>query len=334
MHQVHFNKDYTTLLSHREILEPYIVLQEIFDGCLSPDPIRETFLEIVCTSLDRERWRKYPSPLVLMKSYRKLLRLLEAGWLIQFMDPIHTLLDYRICQVRKGLYDLSFTGLDPSITDYPFDLEIHDMSLFRQIDLILVSLHRTYLQSANLRISKISKLSLHEISLKRKRRKTLYVYYSSLHHVFDPSSKQVLLAGLDRIRHILRVEGYWKIHQHPADLVYQFHDYLFILESVWKKWNKDSKKFRGDGSKVLFPLSKKSLGDLEGSRSGPSEWYTIDTSFKARKIAQWRDDLDTCMLQVLSNVALDIESLDQTERVLGLIELMIEIISSDLYTKQ
>lgn len=333
MHQVHFNKDYTTLLSQREMTEPYLVLQEIFDGCISPDPIRETFLEIVCTSLSRERWRKFPSPLVLMESYRKLLRLLEAGWLVQFLDPVHSLLDYRICQVRKGLYDFFFTGLDPSISDYPFDLEKYDMSLFKQIDLILVSLHRTYLRSANPRISKISKQTIHEISLKSKRRKTLFVYYSKVHHVFDNSTKQDLLAGVDRIRHILSVEGYWKIHPHPADLVYRFHDYLFILESVWKKWNKVRKQCNGDGAKMLIPLSNTYSGDLEGSRNVLSEWHMIDESFRARTIAEWRDDLDTCMLQVLGNVAIEGDRMDLSDGILGLIELMIELISSASYAK-
>lgn len=326
MHHVHFERDYTTLLTKREILNPFLVLQEIYSDQESADSTRETLLEIVSTALCRDRWKRYAAPLILMNSYRKLVRLMEAGWLIQQVIPSHDLfISSSVCAMRLRLYEFFFTGMDPSCTSYPYDLESNDMTFFEELDRFLISIHNVHVVLQSPELTKNAKIMLKEELAARKHMKTLYIYYSALESLFGFISKGDLIQSIERVPEILMTNDYWRSHEHPADLIYHFHNFLFLLESFWNKWRKAKKKYPISNDRWISSLT-------EGIGIRPSlidqtvaHWKFLEECFKKRSLEAWREDLDTCQLQALSNIGLDRTGLEEYAEILDLIRRLIEL---------
>lgn len=80
----HLDEDqsYITLLSKREILDPFAVLHTEF--CEHPTVITylDKLFDMVTITVRKGYWRLYDSPASLYRSYLSITRVLEAGWLI------------------------------------------------------------------------------------------------------------------------------------------------------------------------------------------------------------------------------------------------------------
>lgn len=82
MQHLEQDQSYITLLSKREILDPFAVLHAEF--CEHPTVITylDKLFDLVTITVRKGYWRMYDSPASLNRSYLSITRVLEAGWLI------------------------------------------------------------------------------------------------------------------------------------------------------------------------------------------------------------------------------------------------------------
>lgn len=89
MNHIEFEDDhnYPTMLTSAEIANPFLVLKETFGNDATADPVQEEYWELIYSAIRPFLWMRNDSPLVLFKKYKKLLRLIEAGFLISVIRP-------------------------------------------------------------------------------------------------------------------------------------------------------------------------------------------------------------------------------------------------------
>lgn len=71
MHHVEHNGSSITLLTEKEISNPFLVLKDTFKELSSAREIHDELFEILTLSIRRNYWMTYKSPLVIYKKYKK-----------------------------------------------------------------------------------------------------------------------------------------------------------------------------------------------------------------------------------------------------------------------
>lgn len=80
-----YGRNYIVHLDSGEILAPYTVLNELFgtDGLM--DARQDDLFDLLTLGLRPGQWRRYGTPWAHYSSYISLMRLIEAGWLMDML---------------------------------------------------------------------------------------------------------------------------------------------------------------------------------------------------------------------------------------------------------
>ncbi|WDF69208.1 hypothetical protein PQ465_02215 [Sphingobacterium oryzagri] len=82
MQHLEQDQSYITLLSNREILDPFAALHSEFCNHPTVTTYLDRLFDIVTITVRKGYWRMYESPATLYRSYLSIARVLEAGWLL------------------------------------------------------------------------------------------------------------------------------------------------------------------------------------------------------------------------------------------------------------
>ena len=332
MHHVHHLGNYITLLNEQEILKPISIIEELFKNQVNAEKIVDEVTEIFVSSLRIKYWMNYNSPLVLYEKYKKIIRFLEASWLISLTQAVESegkaddliierdsiiqsnlcygqanysnlkevFSQFSLCFLKAEVYDYFFIGLNPNCTDYPYN-EDHDLSVLHAL-YQLIELSYELCISGNHRHKPVlsEKILFSELEA-FSNRETVYDYNCSLNEVFDQTPKNELLSGIKLVLEILPTANFWIENGNPGNLVHYFHDYLYLLDEFW----------------ITFLIAKVSDVDLSIPWQFPNDiligldisknqwildpWHYLQSQFKYRPIENWRKLLDECLVTVLSN---------------------------------
>lgn len=360
MHHVDYESSYIALLKDEEILNPYIVLKETFKEFSSPINLQDELFEIFTLAIRRNYWITYESPLILYNKYRQLIRLFEAGWLIQKIRPDLDLsekfiIPYKKIQFNKSrregvnnnidsiriayqslvsiyssetlsslridLYSILFEGLTPTCVNHSF--EVYMVDVIEHMNALISTL---YIIGHNERGNLLSSQDIHILNKeldKFKSRDTLFDYDGDIYYVFRNSKNEDLLNTIEISKGILNTSNFWKLNGNPANILYYYHDFLFILDSYWLHY-----KFLMDENvdvniKWKYPKDKKEeiLGVKYKWIKKP--WRYLHEKFEMKSIHEWRNMLEECLEDVLSNVKVGYKSHQNDSEILDFIESLI-----------
>lgn len=363
MHHLEYGKNYVTLLTDEEILDPFIVLKEIFEELSSPKHLIDELFEIAIVTLRTEYWRTYDSPLLLYRKYKKIVRLFEAGWLISKIrpdyinqeaaslpykqipietrgrkiknapiDPLssaHNVLirsfqqKDKLYAYRGDLFDFLFEGLAPTCVTYDFGFEGYLIDQLHEMDALIGALHYLYSQEKGNVLSSGDKELLTEERDLFLSRGSMFVYGHDISQLKEYSTKEDLVNTLSLIREILHETNFWKLHGNPGNVLYHFHDFLFVLEYYWaylqqliadgadlsKRW-----EYPQEERSEIYQITRKWVN---------KPWKYLRRQFEKKPLAEWRALLERCLEDVLSNQRIEYDIKIQYDDVLDFVTVLL-----------
>ncbi|WDF69593.1 hypothetical protein PQ465_04245 [Sphingobacterium oryzagri] len=340
MHHVEYEECYITLLNEEEILNPFLVLDEMFAGIASAESLSDELYEIFNIGIRRNHWIKYESPFILYRKYKRLVRLIETGWVLAKIRPDNSthekfLIPYdkalksfpsRISPDKRvdpngdpykilvevyingtmdlmigTLYELLYYGLDPSCARIPLNFESYHVITVQNLNLLIHALFNIYSQEKET-ILQLDEIKTLSMELKTfKDRVYMYNYHDDITHVFRSSPKKKLLDAINISKHVLGTNGFWKLYGNPANMLHYYHDFLFLLDYFAEHYQEAIYA----GADITAPWnypSEKHLNKIRSSyKWSKRPWKYLDDRFKEKNIAEWRKHLESCLEDVLSN---------------------------------
>lgn len=365
MHHLEYGKSYVTLLTEEEILNPFIVLKEVFEESSSPKHLIDELFEIAIVALRADYWRTYTSPLVLYRKYKKIVRLIEAGWLISKIrpdyinqeaaslpikqiaidtrgrkvkntpiDPLssaHNVLIRSFQQKDKlyayqgDLFDFLFEGLAPTCVTYDFGFEGYLIDQLHEMEALIGALHFLYNHENGKTLSPSDKELLTVEKERFTARGTLYEYEHAHDMSFlkEYSTKEDLVKTLNLTKGILDETNFWKLHGNPGNMLYHFHDFLFVLEYYWIYLQ----RLVADGvdlnTKWEYPEKERSEIYQITRKWVKNPWKYLRRQFETKPLADWRALLECCLEDVLGNQRIEYGRTIQYNEVLDFVAVLL-----------
>lgn len=339
MHRASYESSYLTLLTEEEILNPFMVLNDTFSSISSPTYLQDEVFEILMLVLRRNYWMIYESPLILYKKYKKIMRLFEAGSLINIIKPDLSQSEIFITpyneidvnkeskemykfipdplsnayqtitrkynsdslySLRSDLYDLLFQGLMPTCVKYQYEFEVYVLDAIENINDLISALYLIHHHEHKELFAK----DMEKLIRERERfvdRDNLYDYDCDIYDLYHYSQKEDIIKAIDVSKHILNTSNFWKLHGNPANILYYYHDFVFILDSYWVHFQTILKSGMDIDTKWQYPKDKKSELNDRGYKWIKKPWKYLHNQFEKKSINEWRQNLELCLEDVLSN---------------------------------
>jgi len=339
MHHVEYENSYLVLLKEEEILNPFEVLKEIFQEFSSATQIQDELYEIMTLAVRKNYWMTYESPLILYKKYKKLIRLFEAGWLIEKIRPDLDLLKkfsipYKEIQVntykdsnqrqydaltnayqtlirvynseplfllKSDLYNLLFEGLMPTSVHYTYDFEGYMARAVEQMNDLIISLHYIYNYEKDKLLSDLDIAILSKERDEFIKRDTLYEYDGGFYDLYNYSKKEEVINAVVISKEILFTRNFWKFHSNPGNILHYYHDFLFILDCYSRHYHFILINGIDINTKWKYPNEKKKELYNKGYKWIKRPWKYLHNQFQKKSIYEWREILEHCLEDVLSN---------------------------------
>lgn len=340
MHHIEYENSYLTLLTGKEILNPYIVLKEVFKGSSSPVALQDELYELLTAIMRPNYWRSYQSPLVLYKKYKKLLRLFEAGWLIQKIRPEFDLSEklsipfkevkvdeiksqgfkpgsdpltneyqslvqfycsYSLSSLGREVYCLLFDGFMSGCTDGTYELDVYLIKQVQNMSELIRVLHTIGRYEQN------TVLCPRDIDILNREKEALYArdnlhdYENDIYDFYEHSEKDEVRKALDISKGILRTENFWRLHGNPANILHYFHDFLFVLDYFWCDYKYIVEA--GIDISTKWEIDSEVREELynQGHKWIDRPWEFLHNQFEKDSIRGWRYRLERLLEDVLSN---------------------------------
>lgn len=363
MHHVLYQNNYITLLRDDEILNPFQILTDAFEGAATAEETCDELFEIFTSSVRKNYWLRHKSPLIPYRKYKKLIRLIEAGWLIgkirptrdtneRFLvplteteidqsgeacfakevelkaDPYRTLIHvyhhFPLYAIRHAVHQYFFQGLNPSCWIDPFFIDSYQIALMRNIDALIHVLYSIYKTEKGVTLSREELKTLRKKRRSFRSRETRYDYHTEIDYFHDYSEPEELLNAIAITNQILSTDGFWKLHDNPGNMTYYFHDFLFLLDHYWVYY----RSIRGSGIDIQSKWDYPKELNRDGSEDNlwmKRPWQYLENQFVKKSIHRWRHDLDNCLEDVLSNKGKGFDRVRRHNDVLGFVARLIEL---------
>lgn len=327
-------------MTKEEILNPYLVLENFFVDFSSAEALQDELFEIMTIAIRRNYWLTYDSPLVLYKKYKKLVRLFEAGWLIFKIGPasfvqenllipydqieatapkrktIETNKDlvsagYRtiifsynyssLDAIRSDLFHLLLEGLMPTCVKYSDEIDEYYFSIIQQMNDLISALQKVYYYEKETVFSEADMNALKGICDEFVSRESFFDYNSDLQEGLGYTNREEIKKALVISQKILFTTNFWKLHGNPGNILYYYHDFLFILDSYWLHYLELCNEDVDFNTKWKYPEEKKNELYYSRYKWIKRPWKFLHENFEKRSIHEWRNLLEKCLEGVLSN---------------------------------
>lgn len=359
MHHVEHNGSSITLLTEKEISNPFLVLKDTFKELSSAREIHDELFEILTLSIRRNYWMTYKSPLVIYKKYKKLMRLFEAGWLIHKIRPDFTIAElicvpydqiglnngehkgdqlnnnplinayqimndlynsYSLNSFRCNLFHMLFEGLMPSCVSYDHEFESYTVTAFQQMTDVISSLHLINQHEKDFELSQRDIEVLNTECEEFMEMDTLYDYDSNINDMHWHSKKDDIIQAIRISKTILNSKGFWKSHSNPANILYYYHDFLFIIDHYWEHYQLLLDQEIDFNTKWEYPKTEKGQLFKTNYEWIKRPWKFLHDQFEKKSISEWRIQLELCLEDVLSNNKITYRINRQNDDVLNFVE--------------
>lgn len=331
---------YIALLSGKEIMDPYAVVRESFKDSSSPVALQDELYELLTLTMRPNYWMSYPSPLVLYKKYKKIFRLFEAGWLIQMIRPEFDLSkklsipfkeievdqiksqgfqassdpltneyqslvkfysSYSISLLGRDITSLLYDGLMPSVTNCIYEVDGYFVEKVQAMCELIRVLHTIGRFEQNIVLSPRDIDVLTREKAKFFARNNLSDYEHGNNDIFKASDKEELTRALAIIREILSTENFWKLHGNPADILYYFIEYFYVIDYFWCHYQYIVKAGRDISTKWKYPKRVRRELHSQGHEWIDRPWEFLHDEFNKKSIHRWFHKTERLLMDVLSN---------------------------------
>lgn len=339
MNNVSYEAICFTQLSAKDISNPFLVLQEIFGEDVSAEGLQDECWELFTIAFRPNYWMKYESPLVLYKIYKKIVRLLEAGWLIYNIRPsymmkgettetfpnennivnasmfnnLHDLNiaykmlirlynDNMLIFYRVDLFEILLEGLNAKCKEGESHVDEVVFDRFKEINALIQILYTIVVDGKDNELTKEDRVLLNGFKDDFLNRGGCPIYDGDLSNIFGHSIKKADLKGvLKASENVLYHNNYWGWNSNPGKVIYYFHQYLYTLEIFWLYWD----KVNADSGILDFvwDIPATEAKELKGVSKDDitKPWEYINDKFTTVPLASWRNSLKEWEEAVLSN---------------------------------
>lgn len=339
MNNVSYDTMCFTQLSANDLKDPFLVIKEIFGSNESAERLQDECWELITNAFRPHYWMKDKSPLEFYKVYKKVVRLLEAGWLIYNIRPSYMLkggISESFPHENNVVNSSMFNNLEDLNTAYKMLIRLYNnnMLIFYRVDLfeilleglnlaseqresyigemvyerykvinaLIQILYTIVIEGKNNELTKKDMVILNRFEDDFLKRGGCLIYDSDLSHVFNHSIKKTdLKEVLKASENLLYQDNYWGWNTNPGKVIYYFQQYLFTLEIFWLYWD----KVNGD-SKILnlvWDIPTREGNELRAVSKEDiiKPWKYINDKFTTVPLASWRNNLKEWEEAVLSN---------------------------------
>jgi len=362
MNHIIYSDNRISYLTKEEILNPFLILN-IFNGKASDDDVQEVCWTLFSSAIRPAYWMKFESPLYLYECFKQIVRLIEAGYLIMQIRPNYVqkvkfgssglnptirgddefteaLIESRqeafklltlvnsqngFYRIKLDLYDLLFEGLEPDCVDYYSSLHEFIYDTYQDISKIIRSLFVLSSSDTERYISQRDMTILERyVEFGIDTDSSTFGYSDTIYDILESESAKDLISIADQARVLISESNYWQTHQNPGNVLYYFHEFLFVIESFHEyvrhtpgiteiaelRWH-----IPAETRDTIHYLSKKQM-------KRPFKY--VLKAFREKQLSKWRSILEDWKQAVLSNRS-DSKILDEAREIHEFIVRLIEI---------
>lgn len=321
-------------LYSEEIMDPFSVLQSVFQDSSSAESIFEECWDIWTIAFKPDYWTTYESPKVLYEKFLKLARLLDAGWLIsqigpsylrkgkvikegfnptkknkksttssELIDAYRTINNFCNKSIRFDLgfdlYVAFYQGLRPTSLDFEDLFRESIYQSFQKTTKLVISLFVIHKYEDGKEISEKEKITLQELAKVGLDKNTpQFNYYDFTDNIFEHFDKMQFFSVIEYLKNISCEHHFWKYNGNPANVLYYMEELQFAMEILWTF----AKEFNETHSGV-WKIPKKYKTQIEhlpkDALTNPLKY--LEEEFEKRNLADRRKDIEKWRLAVLDN---------------------------------
>lgn len=323
-----------SFLTKKEIRDPFLVLKKTYRDLPNCEPIIDECWDLWTTAFRENYWMNHQSPKALYKKCLKLLRLLDAGWLIAKIRPaginkgdITKVFDPKSGNIiEKDLGELTnaYKIIHNSYNQSTrFDLGFELYNVFYQglmptsinfEDILVETVYSSFKEITSL-ISALFIVHRSEIGTKRtsedKALLSLYIkfaldfdipqfsYYDSISHMFEAFNKQQYFSIIKYLASTSCSNFFWKNNGNPANVLYYMEELQFIMETMWSY-------LKDEGDNIKMKIWEIPADEIKQVQFLPQEALKnpliyLSEEFAKRDLSDRRNDLHEWRLAVLDN---------------------------------
>lgn len=205
-------------------------------------------------------------------------------------------------RIKLDLYDLLFEGLEPDCVDYYSSINEYIYDTYQDVSKIIRSLFVLSSSDTERFISERDMTILEQyVGFSIDTDSSTFSYSDTIYDIFENENAKDLINIANQARAIISESNYWQTHRNPGNVLYYFHEFLFILESFHEyirytpeiselaevRWHIPS-----DRLETIRGLSKKQI-------KRPFKY--ILKAFREKPLNKWRSILENWKQAVLSN---------------------------------
>jgi len=339
MNHIIYGDNRISYLNKEEILNPFLILN-IFNGKASDDDVQEVCWTLFSSAIRPAYWMKFESPLYIYECFKQIVRLIEAGYLIMQIRPNYVqkvkfgssglnptirgddefteaLIESRqeafklltkinsqngFYRIKLDLYDLLFEGLEPDCVDYYSSLHEFIYDTYQDINKIIRSLFVLSLSDTERYISESDMTILEKyVEFGIDTDSSTFGYSDTIYDIFENERAKDLISIADQATILIGESNYWQTHRNPGNVLYYFHEFLFIIESFHEyitdtpgmsELAKMQWQIPVDRTEMIHNLSEKQI-------KRPFKY--ILKAFREKPLSEWRSILENWKQAVLSN---------------------------------
>lgn len=340
-------------LKENEILDPFIVLKEMFKKHPSCESIQDEFWELITVAFRRNYWMQYKSPKVIYQKYLKMTRLFEAGLLIAKIRPSYTIRHNFIIENKSfelapenskaahtqtpletaylellqwndhrcvgehhfEMMNILYHALEATILNYADWFE-YTYSFHDKFSRLIFSLFTIFQSERDFKLTKSDKKILRKYKNDALDSNTPQFQYDDN---FGPYAELLnpeynVCNDLIYLRDISFKRSYWSINGNPGNVLRYFDEFQYLLETFI------------EFHEILEPEEKQLEWDipenfLKGIKYFPKEHLKfplnyLDKEIHSKPLHVWRDLLESWKLDALEGASYNILKYESLESLL------------------
>lgn len=335
MYHLKYDSLAISYLSDNEINNPFLVLNESFARVSSPDDVLEDLYEIWVCAMWNERWVKHKSPAHLYKIFKKIVRLMEAAWIINTFDSLHLFHDsYRqteryafqqydqhhcrdclhesqhlshllsenpLIDLKFALYDLTCLSLHSKQTREKINLDSFYFEAMQTVHYLIEIIFQLFKKFKNNFGGPFENRRYLKTLKKIERKNLLYRYHTKIEDFVKHRKIGESMEAIGLVEQANMQVGFWRIYRTPGDMLHYFHDFQFLID--YFSHHLTTIKCKRIAINTEWPLPERIINKIrnEGTIWMLTPWQYLDDQFAAKSRNDWQVLLERFLIETLSN---------------------------------
>lgn len=336
MDKIRFRNSKLSFLTKEEILNPFLVLNNIFKKYSTCEPVQDELWELVSTAFRKNYWMTFRSPKVVYLKFLKVLRLYEVAILISKIWPNYTLkhrclrktglsqpaerrqesfptissaaeayhaIVFHVSSMRSGgvkfdFYNFLYHGLESSSFQYTDLLEECVYDTYRRASELIFALFTIYHAERDLELTKSDKQKLNKfVKNALDSNRPRFLYQNDFVNVYEEYSASDLFNVLDYLSSTSFDTMFWQRNGNPGNVLFYFDEILFLLETFWSY----SRQLKPKWKETAWNLPDKVVKNIKYLPKEALKYPIsfLDEKFVGKPLSAWQTELETWKLEIL-----------------------------------